>query len=151
MNVTSANSQFYQSGTTNRMPPPPPPSGGGAPEDTEDIFSSIDSDESGGLTAEEIGNSMLSHFFSEDTFATFDEDGSGTLSLDELQAHRDSVMAEGTPGVSTASVPVEADPMAMFEAMLENVSNSDFATEATASYAEDLYTAMQNLLGSFDT
>ncbi len=138
-------------------PPPPPPgpppdvgSGASKTQSTEDILTSLDTDQSGTLTASEVADSPLSKFINADNWADVDSDGDGALNLSELQAHRETIDAPGGQGQGPGGGISQADPMSLFEGLLSSIANSDSATDQTATYAQELYTAMQNLLSSLE-
>jgi len=133
--------------------------GGGASASASDgagsisgLLAALDGDQSGSLSAQEIADSPLARFITEDNWADVDTDGNGALDADELKSHRDSVMggAGGPPPGAPPDAPSGADPMSLIQSLLDDIASSSAATENTASYARDLYSAVQNLLGSLD-
>ena len=138
-------------------PPPPPPgpppdvgTGASKAQSTEDILTALDTDQSGTLTASEVADSPLSKFINADNWADVDTDGDGALNLSELQAHRETIDAPGGREIGLDGGISQADPISLFEGLLSSITSSGTATEQTATYAQELYTAMQNLLSSLE-
>lgn len=156
MNVSMTNFSMPMMGNRNAsgMPPPPPPPpqdqarGGFEPQSTEDILTSLDSDESGALSADEVADSPLANFISEDNWAEVDSDGDDTLSLAELEAHRETVGAPSNPQEAEAASVTET--LSMMQNLLTGLAESEAATENTASYAESAYAALSDLFDSLN-
>ena len=155
MNVTSSFSMSsLGSMSGSGAPPPGPPPGPpptDAPRETSDILTALDADESGGLSLDEVSNSLLSKFITEDNWSDVDVDGDGALSVSELESHRETVAPPGGgngPLSASSSSTRGADIEALFESLTstdEDSTDSSTQIDSLLAQAENLYTSMQSL------
>ncbi|SFJ71300.1 hypothetical protein [Celeribacter neptunius] len=157
MNVSMTGALSAYDSIAAQMPPPPPPPPGGSDDDKsssrfsiDTLLSTLDSDSSGGLSMDELSDSALSNFINEDNWADIDSDGDGALSASELRTRRDAMVEAGAglAALTQMATPSAADPMAMFESLIDQLSPSGTENDTSNRYAEDLYSAMGSILNS---